>query len=243
MKKLVIITGSSHGLGKCLVKSFINLNYLVIGVSRSNTIKHANFYFFKHDLTSKSDVSSKLKSFLVKNKISKKIEEVTLINNAATVLPINYFHKMKLESIQDSYQLNLFAPMMLTHFVINHFQEKASNILICNVSSGAAILPLINWSAYCIMKSGLKMFSDCLNVDYESNPKIKSINFSPGLMETNMQKTIRKQDSKKFKNVLKFRELKQNDKLLPPEFVASKLSGLLISPNDLKKNDYSINEL
>jgi len=245
MKKIAIVTGSSQGLGFNLAESFLKLNYIVVGISRSkNEILHDNYYFFKHDLSTKTDISTKLKNFLIKHKISSPtLEHVTLINNAASILPINYFHKLNLEQIQASYQLNLHAPMMLSHFVINHFQKKSKNILICHISSGAAFHPLINWSHYCVMKSGLKMLSDCLNKDYVNDRNIKSINFIPGIMDTHMQKSIRKQKAGTFQNVLKFREYKKNDQLLSPEFVAHKLCHLLANPNQIIKGEYSINEL
>lgn len=243
MKKVVIVTGSSNGLGKFLVESFLRADYIVVGVSRTNSIKNDNFYFFKHDLSKSSDLSKKLKSFLIKNKILKKVEQVILINNAATVLPIDYFHKLSLKKIQESYQLNLHSPMMLAHFVLNAFLNKSEHILICNIISGAAFRPLINWSAYCTMKSGLKMFSDCLNLDYSENEKMKSITFSPGVMETNMQQTIRKQSINKLKSVEMFRDLKASQSLLPPEFVANSLFNLLKNPKEIQKTEYNVNEI
>ena len=243
MKKLVIITGSSEGLGKYLAENFLNAGYQVIGISRTNKIKDPFFFFFKQDLSKKSDISKKMNTFLSKNKISKKFEKVILINNAASVLPIDYLHKIDINEVQKSFEINLNSPMKLAHFVINYFQKNSDNILICNVISGAAFHPIINWSTYCTMKSGLKMFSDCLSVDYKDNSKITSITFSPGVMNTNMQKTIRKQAVSKFQNVSMFRDLDKNNKLLSPEHVANKLSHLLQKYKSTEKTDYNINDL
>lgn len=243
MKKLIIISGSSNGLGKHLTVKYLNDNHTVIGISRSNTFKNGNFYFFKFDLSKGSKVISSFETFLTKNKINKKYEEVVLINNAATILPINFFHKIKLSQIEESYQLNLHSPLLLTHFVINKFINKSKQILICNISSGAAIRPIINWSMYCTMKSGLKMFTDCINTDYSQSKKVKAFSFSPGVMDTKMQETIRNQSSNKFKKVDIFKELKKEDKLLSPDSVAAALYLLLQSSNRINQNEYNINDL
>ena len=51
MKKTALITGSSKGIGKELSLLFLQKGYTVFGYSRTNSIKHKNFYFNQTDLS------------------------------------------------------------------------------------------------------------------------------------------------------------------------------------------------
>ena len=44
MKK-IIITGASKGIGKEIAINLLKKNFKVIGISRSHSIKHKNFFF------------------------------------------------------------------------------------------------------------------------------------------------------------------------------------------------------
>jgi benzil reductase ((S)-benzoin forming) len=242
MKKLAIITGTSRGLGLNLANDLLGAGFAVVGIARSNSIKHPQFHFLKLDLSSTKDFSKPLEKFLSKKKISIKNESVVLINNAATVLPVNYFHKVKKDEIDLSYFLNLRAPLLMSHFVMNRFLAKTNQIIICNISSGAAVHALENWSMYCTMKSGLKMFTDCLNVDYASSGKLKAFSFYPGVMDTKMQQTIRRQPAKNFKNLDTFKNLKEKNALLDPKFVSQAILSLVIQPENIQSSEYDIKD-
>ena len=49
MKK-VIVTGASKGIGKTIALSLLKKNFGVIGISRSHTIKHKNYFPINQDL-------------------------------------------------------------------------------------------------------------------------------------------------------------------------------------------------
>lgn len=242
MKRLAIITGTSRGLGFNLAHEFLQAGYTVIGIARNNSIKHKHFHFLKLNLANAGDCSKRLDQFLSKKKILLKNDSVVLVNNAATILPVNYFHKVKKDEIEQSYFLNLQAPMLLSHFVINQFLAKSNHLTICNISSGAALRPLENWSLYCTMKSGLKMFTDCLNVDYSSSGKLKAFSFYPGVMDTKMQETIRRQPAKNFKNLKTFKDLKEKKILLDPQFVSRAILNLIINPENIRVTEYDIKD-
>lgn len=242
MKKIIFITGSSKGLGLELAEAFLNLDWIVVGISRSNKIKHPNFYFLKNDLSTESKLTDKIEKLLEKNKLNQKYSEVVLINNAAMVLPINYAHKISEKDIRQSYQLNLHSPMILSQWLISKFLKKSVPLTICNLSSGAALRPIVNWSIYCTMKSALKMFTDCLQQDYAAYSHFKVFSFYPGVMDTSMQATIRKQKASHFKNVEYFKDLKEKNNLLPASKVAKVISQILSRPNEICKIEYNIKD-
>ncbi len=243
MKKVAIITGTSRGLGMSLANLFLDDGYSVIGIARTNKINNSKFYFFKWDLSSEKDPFAKLNQFLSVKKISFKNDQVILVNNAATVMPINFIDKLKEKEMALSYRLNLHSPMLISKWVLQKFLNKSLQVTICNISSGAALRPLINWSIYCTMKAGLKMFTECLNLEFSGSGNFKTFSFYPGVMDTQMQETIRKQKAKTFKNVEKFKELKEKNQLLDPETVALSLFKLISKPSEINRTEYNVMDM
>lgn len=243
MKKVAIITGTSRGLGLSLANFFLENGYFVVGIARTNEILHPNFYFHKSDLSSEKFSIAKLNSFCLGKKLLSKSDHVVLVNNAATVTPIHFIDKLNEKEMTLSYQLNLHAPMVISQWALQKFLKKSRQVTICNISSGAALRPLFNWSIYCTMKAGLKMFTDCLNLEFSASGKFKAFSFYPGVMDTKMQETIRKQNSKSFKNVEKFKELKEKNQLLDPKAVALCLFKIINSPSEINKTEYNVMDL
>lgn len=231
--KLFIITGASSGLGLALSQLALSQGDLVIGLSRRSVLKHQNFYPLKHDLSKFSGLEKKLDQ-LLGNLNLRRVKSVYLINNAAGIEPVGLVGKLPTEGIQQQLALNLTAPLMLTNYVIQKFKSKA---FITNIISGAAVKPISGWSLYCSTKSGLRMFTECL-----SGEGVKAISFSPGIMDTSMQATIRKQKTKDFNRVNEFKEYKDKDMLLPADEVATILMSLLNAPDSIKKVHYSVND-
>jgi benzil reductase ((S)-benzoin forming) len=243
MQKIFIITGTSRGLGFYLAQKALEENHVVIGIARHNKLKHPNFRFLRLDLSTSGRLDQKLNLFFRREKITVKSRQLILVNNAATILPINYLHKVKEpDSLSEAVGLNLQAPILLSHFVLKNFLKDAAQITICNVSSGAAYQPLVNWSLYCALKSGLKMFTECLRLDYKDNKNFKCFSFFPGVMDTEMQAVIRGQPSRSFENVQYFKSLKSNKDLIDPKAVADALFGILSRPKRITRGEYNINE-
>lgn len=232
--KLLIITGASGGLGMELTKLALAQGHTVIGVSRRSTLKHENFYSLKHDLSRPKGVEAKLERVMEKMNF-RKIKSVHLINNAAGIEPVGPVGKLLHEGIEEHLTLNLTTPITLTNYLLKRFKAKFS---VTNIVSGAALRPIAGWSLYCSTKSGLRMFTECLVEE-----GVKAISFSPGIMDTPMQATIRKQKVKDFGRVEEFKEYKNKNMLLPADEVAMRLMNLLDKPDCFNKTHYSVNEL
>lgn len=239
--KLFIITGSSKGLGASLLNQTLEEGHLVISISRSKALKHPNHIHIGHDLSKSKRLDMKLDKALGKIDL-KIIKSVHLINNAAVIEPIGTVENFKIEDMEMHLKLNLLTPMVICRWLMASFTKKMP-ITIVNISSGAAFHTIVNWSMYCSTKSGLKMFTDCLNVDYADRKNFKALSFSPGVMDTSMQATIRSKSKKTFKNIEKFKNLKKNNQLLSPDQVASGLLTLIKSQKNITDTHYDIRNL
>lgn len=240
--QLFIITGASRGLGLALTELALNEKHLVISISRTNKLIHPSHFHLSHNLSTWKGLETKLMKVMEKIDV-KKVRAIHLINNAAAIEPIGEIQDFDPTEIEKHIALNFTTPIFLSRWLINTFKKKTCPLTITNISSGAALHPIINWSLYCSTKSGLKMFTDCLNEDFKNRKNFRALSFAPGVMDTEMQATIRKQSKQKFKNVERFKELKEKRQLLPPDKVARGLYELLKSPEKIDQTFYDIREM
>lgn len=239
---LFIITGASKGLGLSLLEKALADGHTAITFSRTKGFTHPAHIHISCDLSKTKTLPLKLEKALTKVDL-KKVKSIYLVNNAAVIEPIGDIHDFSIEAMEKHLKINLLTPMTLTSLLMKKVKTKKCPITIVNIVSGAAYRPLINWSQYCSTKSGLKMFTDCLNLDYQERKDFKAISFSPGVMDTSMQSTIRSQSKKNFKNIERFKQLKQKNQLLSPDTVADRLYTLIKVPRNLNDTHYDVKDL
>jgi benzil reductase ((S)-benzoin forming) len=234
LKKLAIITGTGRGLGKSLALSLINQGYTVFGYSRTNKISSTFFHFNKIDLGDLFQVKKiKLPCF------DKDLEEVVLINNAATIGKILPITLKSQDDIIYEYNLNIIAPSLIcSNFISSYTNSKK---IIINISSGAANHQIASWNNYCASKSALDMFTKVLEEEKHKNLKIFSV--YPGVVDTTMQKDIRQANPKFFPLLKKFLTYKKENKLENPEIVAKKILYIIKNSHKISKNIVSVRDI
>lgn len=239
--QLFIITGASKGLGLGLLQYALAQSHHVISVSRSRIpIQHPERHLhISHDLSKYSGFERKLAKTL--NRWGrKKWQKLHLINNAAVIEPVGPVSGLSSEATALHLDLNFKAPILLTQFFLKNFSKKPCFQTVTNISSGAALRPIPDWSLYCSSKAGLYMFTTCAAEDLRKKENIKFINYFPGVMDTEMQTTIRKQPKSRFAQVTDFIKLKEENKLLSAKKVAEVLGSLLENAENLNQVDYDV---
>lgn len=240
MKKLVIVTGGSNGFGKEIVKQFLKSQQDVISLSRSlissSEIKSPLFSQYKMDFS--RSTQNKIETILTKVNL-KKYEQIYLVNNAAIIEPIDQVSRFKDHDIYKHVAVNLAGPISVTNSVLKVLsQKKYKGIqLVVQITSGAANRPIDGWSLYCATKAGLNMFSNVLAVQYAHDPKFKVIGYSPGVMDTSMQKVIRSKKKIQFPDVKDFKMYKNEKVLKPVGYVVSDLMDILSDFESLKSGE------
>ena len=225
MQKVALITGTSSGIGKALAKLLLSENYLVFGYSRTNQIENKNFTFTKIDLSNMEEVQKlKLPDIDVAS-------DFLLVNNAATIGSILPIHKKTNEEILREYNLNIISPTLLSRKFINNYANNKK--LLINISSGAANKPIPSWSTYCATKSGLDMLTKVIHKEKHENLKIFSIH--PGVVNTNMQKEIRRSDTNFFPIKQQFIDYYNKNELFSVDFVALKIFQIIAKNEDLNE--------
>ena len=220
-RKVFIITGANRGLGQAFVDILIkDQDCFVISISRSLSIEQENyspenFYFLEVDL---SNNSIKEKITVLKSIIDD--QDICFINNASIIEPIIKIEDLSEDAIDQTISVNIKSTILITKYLLRHFNDHKLSFV--NISSGAANRAINNWSLYCSSKAFIKMFFNVAESEYVQH---KFFNIDPGVMDTNMQKSIRETD---FPDVSNFKNLQEEGKLKLPKDVATKILNTVL---------------
>jgi NAD(P)-dependent dehydrogenase (short-subunit alcohol dehydrogenase family) len=194
MKKHVIITGGSKGLGKYLASRIVynkDIESLTL-ISRNNTDlstavseikktrKNLQIYSVSSDLSSPKGITcaiEKMKALDLNFNI--------LINNASAS-GIGSLNDLSSEDISKTIYLNLTAPILLTKFFLPYARRNRWGRII-NISSISTQHPSPYIIPYITAKAGVNKLTECIHISEVANG-ITCNTILPGLMLTDMGK-------------------------------------------------------
>ena len=216
----ILLTGSSNGFGKEIKNIFLKNNYEVYSLTKSKAKDMANnnknYYPEYVDFNNLNNLNKKL------NKIINKINKFDyIILNAGIIGPLVVTKNLKINELHKVLNLNVYSNKIIIDKLIDRKIKFKSLIAI---SSGAAINTKFGWYSYSASKALLKIMLENYSIE---NPKLHFINYAPGVINTNMQKTIRNTSSLKIPSVKKFKKLHKDNELLTPEDAAGTLFNSL----------------
>ncbi len=229
MKTIFFITGTSSGIGKGLVNELLkNEENQIFGYARSKvSFNNGRYTHQTIDLAQKEN----LLNFTFPE--VENFDRVVLINNAGLLNPIQYIGRQDNNELADLLTVNLIAPAVLTNTFLKTFSSENYTKIVLNIGSGAANLPYDGWSAYCSSKSGLHMHTRILKeeIDKENRQNTYAFCILPGIIDTQMQNLIRKQDVTNFSYKSKFVELYEENQLVQPAQTAKQLMKIIENPS------------
>ncbi len=182
MKKTIIITGGSDGLGKTLTETFSKENNVIIlatNEEKMNLVAKENNCFYKVCDVSNYDVVEKAINEIVKeyNKID------VLINNAGLwiqeELDVNNSNRIK-----SVIEVNLLGTINVSKAVIPSMKANKDGLII-NINSQAGINHKAERVVYNASKWGVTGFSKSLQ-DEVAKYGIRVTDVMPGMMKTEM---------------------------------------------------------
>lgn len=219
----IYITGSSSGIGQALAEHALEKGHRVVGISRRQSIHHANYTHVKADL---ADLDQFVRfSF----DDEQGIDSFVLVNNAGTLGDVKPVDKLDPEKIDHAYRLNVSAPTILTRLFLQNTARCEKPRTVLNISSGAGSYPIPSWSTYCASKAAIDMFTRVLRIDH---PDVHSFAIGPGIVDTEMQGEIRRQPEEFFPDLQRFQDYKKAGELADPRDVARKFLHVLDHPQD-----------
>ncbi len=206
LRKSVIVTGASSGIGKYTVLKLAEYGYQVFGLARSYD-KLANilssgklskdlYIPIEFDITNPETFDD-----ILNNIISKTKENIIygLVNNAGYVEP-GAVEDITMDNLRKQFETNFFGLVEFTKKVLPLMMIQRNGVglgvgaaRIVNVISLAGLISLPLIGAYSAAKHALEAISDALRMElWDTNIKIITIN--PGVIETNKSPIINTQD-------------------------------------------------
>lgn len=232
--KVIVLTGTSSGLGKAFFDLLCNEPFYLICLSRRflpyqedlATKRKKDIELLIHDLSKVDDFH--YESSLSDNLPSEKIDEIIFINNAGVIEPIAGIGKLNRESILKSVNVNLVNPILITNTLSRICRSLGAKLKVLNISTGAADRPIEGWSMYCATKAGSKMFFEVLREEVNKDVNVSIYHIDPGVMNTKMQEEIRSSGKDDFPLHDYFVNLKNKKQLAQPKEVAENIIDTFI---------------
>lgn len=147
---IILITGTSRGIGKYLAEKFLEVGHTVIGFCRSECdIQNKNFHHFTADVTDEKGVIKAL------GEVRKQFGHIDVLINNAGIASMNHFCLTPLETAKRVMNVNFFGTFLMTR-ECSKLLRKSKNARIINFSTVAVPLNLEGEASYAASKSAIE---------------------------------------------------------------------------------------
>src|SRR5699024_2297610 len=141
-------------------------------------------------------------------------------------------------------QINEYTTMMNKNTILKLNESSGKSIIVANSTSGAANKAIYGWSAYGSAKASINAYTTTVGREQrELKTNNKIFAFSPGVMDTDMQKHIREKDKEASIEVKNFKNYKKSNLLKDTDVVGGVLVDILTNESDIKNGQiYNITD-
>jgi len=185
-RKVVLVTGTSSGIGLATARRFSNNSFQVAGVSRySDSTKRLeqeipNLKAFPADLRKLDQVESLVEG-VVKN-----LGRLDVLVNAAGILRSGTIENTSLPDWDEMMQINVRSIFWLMQKSLPHLEKTRGNIV--NVSSVNGLRSFPGVLAYCVSKAALDQLTRCSALELAAKGiRVNAVN--PGVTRTNLHRS------------------------------------------------------
>lgn len=189
MKKIVILTGATGGLGREFLKEILKEDIDEVWAIARNEQKLLELRKEQGErvIPISIDLSDMQGLEQIKDMLEEKKPQVAYLINNAGLAKIGRYNDFSIEEIDKTINVNCKAPVVLAQLCIP-YMEKGSRIL--NISSASAFQPNPYINLYAASKAFERSYSRALNVELNGTG-ITSVAVCPGWIDTELlQKEI-----------------------------------------------------
>jgi short-subunit dehydrogenase len=203
LRKSVIVTGASSGIGKATVIKLIQCGYQVFGLARrydklvtlfpSESVSKDNkkdlYIPLEFDIT-KPETFNDILDIIISSTANKNTV-YGLVNNAGYVEP-GAIEDINMNNLRSQFETNFFGLVGFTKKVLPLMirRNEGGGGRIVNVSSLAGLISLPLIGAYSATKYALEAVSDALRIELW-NKNVKIITINPGVIETDIYDVLK----------------------------------------------------
>jgi len=177
MKKVVLVTGASSGIGLAIATYLAKNDFTVYGGSRSAT-PNTDFNVVKLDVTVEKSVRS------VVNEIISKEGKIDVLVNNAGIGSAGAVEKTPIEDIEKSFSVNFFGVIRMIQAVLPHMRKQQFGRII-NMSTIGSMIGLPFRAFYSSSKGAMDLVTESLRLETDRFG-IKSCTIHPGEVQTNI---------------------------------------------------------
>lgn len=221
--KVVLITGSTTGIGRTLAEGFQSAGAEVWGHGPDP----ARLDGLEQVLTGRvvtADFTQPLQIDAMAAQLLEKLPRLDVLINNAGIEIIMPLATWDMAILQQTMQVNVYAPTQLTHLLLP-LLKKSSAASIINITSVHETLPYPHNAAYSMSKAALNMFTKTMSLELAPF-RIRINNLAPGAVETNLNREVLKRiGHDKFAEWIPLGRVAQAEEMIPPAiFLASEAS-------------------
>jgi len=186
MKKVILITGASSGMGKETALQLIREGHVVYGAARRESnmqeLVKAGGHAVKLDITNAQQVKD-----VIEKIISEQGKIDVLVNNAGYAI-YGAVEDITIDEARQQFEVNLFGLAAITKAVLPYMRKQQTGEII-NISSmgGKMYTPLGAW--YHATKHALEGWSDSLRLELKDHG-IHVVIIEPGIIKTEFDKVM-----------------------------------------------------
>lgn len=203
MKKTVIVTGATSGIGRACAENFLNAGYRVIVTARRAELLKNIFDKYGNDfLQLVFDVRDRKSALKAIEELPDEWKSIDiLVNNAGLALGLEPEYEGDFEDWDTMIDTNIKGLLTMTRAIVPGMIERNSGHII-NIGSVAGDAAYANGNVYCATKAAVKAITDGLRIDV-AHSEVRVTLLKPGLVETHFSNVRFHGDDERADNVYK----------------------------------------
>lgn len=174
MKRVVVVTGASSGIGKSIATKFKSEQFIVVAISRSKPDIDVDFWY-------KADLTKELEREKAFAEVSDRFSRCDVLVNNAGVGLYDTWENIDDNALRMEFELNFFAVVHMTKLFLPLLKYSCGTVI--NTSSVAGKLYVPCMGSYCASKSAVSMFSHSLRAEVKKY-NINVLNLIVGRINT-----------------------------------------------------------
>ena len=196
--KKILITGSTGGIGNCLVEKFYNLGSKIMatGTNDEKLKNLKNKYPNINVEQFKLDQHDKIESFI--EKTNKELDGIDILVNNAGITLDNLSIRLTEDNWKKVIDINLTSTFLMCKYTIKKMLKKKYGRIV-NITSIVGHTGNLGQANYAASKAGIIAFSKSLAIEYaKKNINVNCV--SPGFIKTEMTDKINEEFKKNLIN-------------------------------------------
>ena len=185
VRKVILITGASSGIGLEYAKYLSKKNFILVLCARRKKLLIKNFkncknvFYDKVDVTKESEIKKFVKS------VVKKYKRIDILINNAGIAKKQKFNNLSINYLTNAFQVNLISYFLFIRECLPLMKKNKFGRIV-NISSGGSINCASDYSVYSATKAGVNTIAKSFNNEVSQAYNIKINSISPGPCKTKM---------------------------------------------------------